>query len=134
MADDTPISPETTTAPPHSFPHHTTSASPLHPFIDTSTPAINANAPVELDSTPVSPVARQGSWPAGTKASDANGKNKRVSPDHEAETYEKLSGEKGVGAREVGLIVARQVASYTHADSEASGAVEGKRSRSCGRR
>ncbi|KIW07813.1 uncharacterized protein PV09_01733 [Verruconis gallopava] len=52
--------------------HSTTNPAPVHPFIDTSIPSINSGAPVELDSTPVSPVARKESWKVhstGTAAS-----------------------------------------------------------------
>ncbi|KAF2099622.1 hypothetical protein NA57DRAFT_75123 [Rhizodiscina lignyota] len=97
--------------PAHSFAHHTSSAAPLHPFIDTSTPAINA-APIELDSTPVSPVAKQYSWPisGGPRSADTSattpqsansmGKKNGVSPDHDQEVYSELSGEVGVGLKE----------------------------------
>jgi hypothetical protein len=54
--------PSATITPTH-FQHRTTTAAPVHPLIDTATPAINT-VPIELDSTPVStPVARDhGKW------------------------------------------------------------------------
>jgi len=64
-ADTTPstAAPDSGIAPPGTFVKHTTSsAAPLHPFIDTTQPPINPGEPVELDSTPVSPVARKDSW------------------------------------------------------------------------
>lgn len=45
---DAPISPVVRQA---SFPHHTTNAAPIKPFISTDTPSINS-IPIELDSTP----------------------------------------------------------------------------------
>ena len=60
----------------------------VHPFIDTSLPPINAGAPVELDSTPVSPVVRKQSWkvPQGGTITE---------PGTEQETYEELTGATG---------------------------------------
>jgi hypothetical protein len=69
--------------------HTTTNATPTHPFIDTTISSINTN-PVELDSTPVSPVARKESWKIKGQAAAAT-----VSPDMEEEAYGELSGEKG---------------------------------------
>jgi hypothetical protein len=69
--------------------HTTTNATPTHPFIDTTISSINTN-PVELDSTPVSPVARKESWHVKGQAAAAT-----VSPDMEEEVYGELSGEKG---------------------------------------
>ena len=46
--------------PPSTFVKHTTtSAAPLHAFMDTTVPAINPGEPIELDSTPVSPVVQK---------------------------------------------------------------------------
>jgi hypothetical protein len=53
---------------------------------------INSN-PVELDSTPVSPVSRKESWKI--KGLAATGST-MVSPDLDEEAYGELSGEKGV--------------------------------------
>jgi len=67
---------------------HSTKNAP-HPFIDTTVASMNA-APVELDSTPISPVARKESWKVKGATAVAT-----VSPDMEEETYGELSGEKG---------------------------------------
>ena len=61
------------------------------PSIDTSAPAIN-EAPIELDSTPVSPVKRQDSWPVRREGSVA-------SPDMDEAIYGELSGNKGGNAK-----------------------------------
>lgn len=39
--------------------HATMSAAPLHASIDTTVPSINSDGPIELDSTPVSPVVQK---------------------------------------------------------------------------
>jgi hypothetical protein len=52
--------PSATIVPTH-FPHRTTTAAPRHPFLDTAIQPLNT-VPIELDSTPVSPVSRSGSW------------------------------------------------------------------------
>ncbi|KAF2436699.1 hypothetical protein EJ08DRAFT_711805 [Tothia fuscella] len=70
--------------------HTTTNAAPANPYIDTTINSINT-APVELDSTPVSPVTRKQSWKAPTTVGGAS----TVSPDEEEETYAELSGEVG---------------------------------------
>lgn len=51
-------------APGHQAPSSEPSAATRQPLLNTTAPAINA-APIELDSTPVSPVAKQHSWPRG---------------------------------------------------------------------
>ncbi|KAF2674928.1 hypothetical protein BT63DRAFT_24258 [Microthyrium microscopicum] len=52
-------SPAPTIVPTH-FPHKPTGNAPVHPFLDTATPAINS-VPIELDSTPLnSPITQQG--------------------------------------------------------------------------
>jgi len=61
------------------------------PSIDTSGPAIN-QAPIELDSTPVSPVKRQDSWPVRREGVVA-------SPDMDEGVYGELSGNKGGNAK-----------------------------------
>lgn len=92
MADDTPVSPAVSSPPPHTFPHNTTNTPSLHAFLDTSIKAINESAPAELDSTPVPPDAEGSGRPR---------RKSGVNPDHDSDVYEHLSGEKGVGAREV---------------------------------
>jgi hypothetical protein len=52
---------------PTHFQHRTTNAAPVHTHIDTAIPALNST-PIELDSTPVSPVSRSGSWKATIEA------------------------------------------------------------------
>jgi len=65
--------------------HTTTNAAPTHEFIDTTVAPINTN-PVELDSTPVSPIVRKEGWKP----------SKIVSPNEEEdEAYGELTGEKG---------------------------------------
>jgi hypothetical protein len=88
---------DTGLAPPHSFVKHTTTnPAPVHPFIDTSLPPINVGAPIELDSTPVSPVARKESWKVRTRGTVTG-------PGADQEVYEQLSGEAGAnkGIRQV---------------------------------
>ena len=89
-----PISPVTVT---HtaSFPHHASpSVAPKKPFIETSTPAINAQ-PVELDGTPTSPET------LGRRSTDGRKSEERMfSPDMDDEVMEELSGVTGEGTRE----------------------------------
>jgi hypothetical protein len=66
----------------------TTNPAPVHTFIDTSLPPINPGAPAELDSTPVSPVARKDSWQVRSGGTIAG-------PGADQEVYEELSGEAG---------------------------------------
>lgn len=90
-AETTPSSaaPDRASAAPGTYVKHTTSsAAPTHPFIDTTLPPINLGAPAELDSTPVSPVARKDSWklrPGGTV----------TTPGVDEAAYDELSGETG---------------------------------------
>jgi hypothetical protein len=59
-----------TVVPTH-FPHQPSAAAPVHPFLDTALPPLNA-APLELDSTPVtSPTAAAGQEQAGIAAAIA---------------------------------------------------------------
>ena len=78
-----------------SFPHHTSpSAAPKKPFIETSTPSINAQ-PVELDGTPTSPET------LGRRSTDGRKSEERMfSPDMDDEVMEELSGVTGEGTRE----------------------------------
>lgn len=90
-AETTPstAAPDSGVAAPHAFVKHTTtSAAPIYAFIDTTRLPINPGQPIELDSTPVSPVARKDSWKvrsAGTV----------TTPGADETTYDELSGEQG---------------------------------------
>lgn len=95
--------------PSHSVPHKTSYAAPRVPFLDTSTPAIN-EAPIELDSTPVSPVAKQHSWPTHGQSSAAIARDEAaaVNPgqrrgskvNSDQEIHGRLSGEDGLSQQE----------------------------------
>lgn len=78
-----------------SFPHHTSpTVAPKKPFIETSTPSINAQ-PVELDGTPTSPET------LGRRSTDGRKSEERMfSPDMDDEVMEELSGVTGEGTRE----------------------------------
>jgi hypothetical protein len=57
-----PTAAASSTITPTHFQHKTTTAAPVHAFIDTAQPSLNS-VPIELDSTPLStPVSRSGSW------------------------------------------------------------------------
>lgn len=77
------------------FPHHTSpSAAPKKPFIETSTPSINAQ-PVELDGTSTSPET------LSRRSTDGRRSEERMfSPDMDDEVMEELSGVTGEGTRE----------------------------------
>ena len=74
------------TPPPMDPAAHSSESKPRRPSVNIDAPAINAT-PVELDSTPVSPVAhRQGTWPAtrarpGHDASAAGDHDPQASPE-----------------------------------------------------
>jgi len=91
----TPTSP-TAVSPP--IKHTTTNATPTNRYLDTGVAPLNSN-PIELDSTPVSPVIRKESWKS--KAADmpsgrfSGGGGRVIGPDEDEEAYEEFSGEKG---------------------------------------
>lgn len=94
--------PDPTAAAPGTFVKHTTSsAAPVNAFIDTTLPPINPDAPVELDSTPISPVARKDSWKLRAGGTV-------TTPGVDEAAYDELNGETGA-TEAVRQVIIRQI-------------------------